>query len=310
MLQKGFQTKQAKKQILMLRTLSYSFLIFSLWALFGRWYYVCQIRGCSCCDTSMNTSARLSNLRLSKDGDADILRGYEQFSFAESSVSPYLNEDNRKFLDETANYLKGHRSELLTITACSREKEDFSIGQKRAEAIRDALIKLGVEASQLKIVGCISNDALSNAVTFNLSGGESNGTSVTVNNTTSSPPLVVEKPDDELNITISDENFAFNSAYFHPKPAFLERTTELKKYVATHPNISISIIGHTDNIGNDAYNMRLGKRRADAVKTFFNQKGIKVTIAPSSKGETEPVATNDDDAGRAKNRRVKCEIIK
>ena len=294
----------------MLRTLSYSFLIFSLWALFGRWYYVCQIRGCSCCDTSMNTSARLSNLRLSKDGDADILRGYEQFSFAESSVSPDLNEDNRKFLDETANYLKGHRSELLTITACSREKEDFSIGQKRAEAIRDALIKLGVEASQLKIVGCISNDALSNAVTFNLSGGESNGTSVTVNNTTSSPPLVVEKPDDELNITISDENFAFNSAYFHPKPAFLERTTELKKYVATHPNISISIIGHTDNIGNDAYNMRLGKRRADAVKTFFNQKGIKVTIAPSSKGETEPVATNDDDAGRAKNRRVKCEIIK
>ena len=293
----------------MLRTLSYSFLIFSLWALFGRWYYVCQIKTCACCDTSVNTSARISNLRLSKDGDADILRGYEQFSFTENATSPDLNENNAKFLAETANYLKGHRSELLTITACSRAKEDFSIGQKRAEAIRDALIKLGAEASQLKIVGCISNDALSNAVTFNLSGSESNGTSVASNNTTS-PPLVIEKPDDELNITISDENFAFNSAYFHPKPAFLERTTTLKKYVATHPNVSISIIGHTDNIGNDAYNMRLGKRRADAVKTFFNQKGIKVNITPSSKGETEPIATNDDDAGRAKNRRVKCEIVK
>ena len=293
----------------MLRTLSYSFLIFSLWALFGRWYYVCQIKTCACCDTSVNTSARISNLRLSKDGDADILRGYEQFSFTENATSPDLNENNAKFLAETSNYLKGHRSELLTITACSRAKEDFSIGQKRAEAIRDALIKLGAEASQLKIVGCISNDALSNAVTFNLSVSESNGTSVTASNT-NSPPLVIEKPDDELNITISDENFAFNSAYFHPKPAFLERTTTLKKYVATHQNISINVIGHTDNIGNDAYNMRLGKRRADAVKTFFNQKGIKVNITPSSKGETEPIATNDDDAGRAKNRRVKCEIIK
>ena len=293
----------------MLRTLSYSFLIFSLWALFGRWYYVCQIKTCACCDTSVNTSARISNLRLSKDGDADILRGYEQFSFTENATSPDLNENNAKFLAETANYLKGHRSELLTITACSRAKEDFSIGQKRAEAIRDALIKLGAEASQLKIVGCISNDALSNAVTFNLSGSESNGTSVASNNTTS-PPLVIEKPDDELNITISDENFAFNSAYFNPKSVFLERIMALKKYVATHQNISINIIGHTDNIGNDAYNIRLGKRRADAVKTFFNQKDIKVTITSSSKGETEPIATNDDDAGRAKNRRVKCEIVK
>ncbi len=293
----------------MLRTLSYSFLIFSLWALFGRWYYVCQIKTCACCDTSVNTSARISNLRLSKDGDADILRGYEQFSFTENATSPDLNENNAKFLAETSNYLKGHRSELLTITACSRAKEDFSIGQKRAEAIRDALIKLGAEASQLKIVGCISNDALSNAVTFNLSVSESNGTSVTASNT-NSPPLVIEKPDDELNITISDENFAFNSAYFNPKSVFLERIMALKKYVATHQNISINVIGHTDNIGNDAYNMRLGKRRADAVKTFFNQKGIKVNITPSSKGETEPIATNDDDAGRAKNRRVKCEIIK
>jgi OmpA-OmpF porin, OOP family len=283
----------------MLRTLSYSFLIFSLWALFGRWYYVCHIRDCACCETGINTSARISNLRLSKEGEADILRGYEQFTFAEGSTLPDLNENNQSFLEKTANYLKAHQSEMLTITACNRIKEDFSLGQKRAETIRDALVKLGVDASQLKVVGCISNDTLPNAVTFNLNSDKA---AIVLN------PNV--KPDDELNITISDENFAFNSAYFHPKPAFIERTKQLKQYVATHPNVSITIVGHTDNIGNDAYNMRLGQRRAVAVKTFFQQKGINVNIAPSSKGETEPVATNDNDAGRAQNRRVKCEVIK
>lgn len=287
----------------MLRTLSYSFLIFLLWALFGRWYYVCHIRDCACCETSKNASARISNLRLSKDGETDILRGYEQFTFAEGAISPDLNDNNLSFLDKTATYLKAHPSEILTITACNRAKEDFSIGQKRAEAIRDALIKLGVNLAQLKVVGCISDDMLSNAVTFNLND-EKNANNTAV---VSSPNV---KPDDELNITISDENFAFNSAYFHPKPAFLERTKQLKIYVTSHPNVSMTIVGHTDNIGNDAYNMRLGQRRAAAVKTFFQQKGISVNITPSSKGETEPIATNDNDAGRAQNRRVKCEIIK
>jgi OmpA-OmpF porin, OOP family len=289
-----------------LRTLSYSFLIFSLWALFGRWYYVCHIRDCACCKSDVSASARISNLRLSKDGGADILRGYEQFSFSEGATSPDLNENNLAFLDKTANYLKTHPTEMLTITACNRAKEDFSIGQKRAEAIRDALVKLGANPSQLKVVGCISDDTLPNAVTFNL-GDSSSKTVVPENKAVVLSPV---KPDDELNITISDENFAFNSAYFHPKTAFVERTKQLKEYITGHPNVSLTIVGHTDNIGNDAYNMRLGQRRAIAVKTFFQQKGIKVTITPSSKGETEPIATNDNDAGRAQNRRVKCEIIK
>jgi OmpA-OmpF porin, OOP family len=288
----------------MLRTLSYSFLIFSLWALFGRWYYVCHIRDCACCKSDVSASARISNLRLSKDGEADILRGYEQFSFSEGATSPDLNENNLAFLDKTANYLKTNPKEILTITACNRTKEDFSIGQKRAEAIRDALVKLGVDVAQLKVVGCISDDSLTNAVTFNL--GDSSSKTAENKAVVLSPV----KPDDELNITISDENFAFNSAYFHPKPAFVERTKQLKEYITGHPNVSLTIVGHTDNIGNDAYNMRLGQRRAEAVKTFFQQKGIKVTITPSSKGETEPIATNDNDAGRAQNRRVKCEIIK
>lgn len=68
-------------------------------------------------------------------------------------------------------------------------------------------------------------------------------------------------------------------------------------------------IGHTDSIGTDAYNQKLSERRATTVKEYMVSQGIpaaKITI--SGKGETQPVATNKDAAGRAKNRRVDIEF--
>jgi OOP family OmpA-OmpF porin len=67
----------------------------------------------------------------------------------------------------------------------------------------------------------------------------------------------------------------------------------------------IDIIGHTDSIGSDAYNMRLSERRAMAVKTFLVDQGVSRSIlGVSGMGERQPVASNDTDAGRALNRRV------
>ncbi len=67
--------------------------------------------------------------------------------------------------------------------------------------------------------------------------------------------------------------------------------------------------GHTDSFGTDAYNQKLSERRATTVKEYMVSQGIpaaKITI--SGKGETQPVATNKDAAGRAKNRRVDIEF--
>ncbi len=68
-------------------------------------------------------------------------------------------------------------------------------------------------------------------------------------------------------------------------------------------------IGHTDSIGTDAYNQKLSERRATTVKEYMVSQGIpaaKITI--SGKGETQPVASNKTNDGRAKNRRVEIEF--
>jgi len=70
------------------------------------------------------------------------------------------------------------------------------------------------------------------------------------------------------------------------------------------------VVGHTDSIGTDAYNLKLGMRRANAVKAYLVSKGIPAhRVYSESKGERQPIADNKTAQGRAKNRRVEIEVV-
>ena len=85
---------------------------------------------------------------------------------------------------------------------------------------------------------------------------------------------------------------------------------ELAEYLNTN-NFTLTLIGHTDNVGSDADNLILSKKRAEAVKTYLVSKGISdVRIYTIGKGETEPLVSNETSQGREKNRRVEFIIIK
>lgn len=70
------------------------------------------------------------------------------------------------------------------------------------------------------------------------------------------------------------------------------------------------VVGHTDSVGSDAYNMDLSNRRANAVNNLLVQRGVADSrIDIVGYGKTMPVATNDTEAGRQKNRRVEIKIV-
>ena len=80
-------------------------------------------------------------------------------------------------------------------------------------------------------------------------------------------------------------------------------------FLQEHPEYKVRIIGHTDNVGDDAYNMKLSKDRAADVLKIFNRKGINVKrLSAIGKGESMPVESNDTDEGRALNRRIEVEL--
>lgn len=74
--------------------------------------------------------------------------------------------------------------------------------------------------------------------------------------------------------------------------------------------VIVIAVGHTDWVGTDDYNQKLGMRRAQAVKSFLVSKGMNAKqVYIDSKGEKQPVADNKTAAGRAKNRRVEIEVV-
>ena len=83
----------------------------------------------------------------------------------------------------------------------------------------------------------------------------------------------------------------------------------LVSFMAMYPERTAIIEGHTDSVGDDAYNMSLSLRRADAVRSYLNSRGVSSQRLTSfGKGEAFPVSGNDSSAGRQQNRRVEVII--
>ncbi len=84
---------------------------------------------------------------------------------------------------------------------------------------------------------------------------------------------------------------------------------ELALSLDKYPGSDLVIIGHTDSQGTDSYNQTLSERRARSAANYLTSQGVAASrISTRGLGETEPVATNDTDAGRQANRRVEVAI--
>lgn len=101
--------------------------------------------------------------------------------------------------------------------------------------------------------------------------------------------------------------FAFDSDQI--LPAAGTNLTELAKSLQRYPDSQLLIVGHTDAKGDDAYNQRLSERRSASAAAYLAAQGVaRARLAATGKGESEPIATNDTDAGQAQNRRVEVAI--
>ena len=106
----------------------------------------------------------------------------------------------------------------------------------------------------------------------------------------------------------ADAFFDFDKAVLKPEgKAKLDDLTGKVKGI----NLEVIIaVGHTDSVGNDAYNQKLSVKRAESVKAYLVSKGIeKNRVYTEGKGEKQPVADNKTSAGRSKNRRVEIEVV-
>jgi outer membrane protein OmpA-like peptidoglycan-associated protein len=119
----------------------------------------------------------------------------------------------------------------------------------------------------------------------------------------------IEKmPNDMVRITMTSQT-AFDTNSTDIKPGFYTTLDKLADVVVTYGKTTLTVVGHTDNVGSDKYNQDLSLRRAHSVARYFESKRVDpVRMAISGKGETQPVASNNSEAGRQQNRRVEIYV--
>ncbi|MBC7391622.1 MAG: OmpA family protein [Opitutaceae bacterium] len=117
----------------------------------------------------------------------------------------------------------------------------------------------------------------------------------------------LKKIEKGLTFTIRNILFKYNSHVLE-KYSFweLDRIADILKDA---PNLEVEIGGHTDNVGNDGYNLALSQRRAHSVVTYLVSKGVANVIHSKGYGEAKPIDTNLTPQGRGVNRRVEFVVL-
>lgn len=120
---------------------------------------------------------------------------------------------------------------------------------------------------------------------------------------------IEEKKKVAADITLRNVHFLTGSAKIQPKSQkVLASVAEILKTKV--PDAKFEIQGHTDNVGNEAENLALSQLRADAVRNFLGRKGVATSrLQVKGFGSSKPVATNANEQGRAKNRRIEYKVI-
>lgn len=123
------------------------------------------------------------------------------------------------------------------------------------------------------------------------------------------PGAKVERVGEGIQVTFeSGLLFDFDSDRVRQQAATNLRNlaSSLDKY----PNTELLIVGHTDSDGPDTYNLNLSERRARSASDYLAGQGVaRARLRTAGRGESEPVTTNDTDAGRQQNRRVEVAIF-
>jgi outer membrane protein OmpA-like peptidoglycan-associated protein len=116
---------------------------------------------------------------------------------------------------------------------------------------------------------------------------------------------ILQTRDSARGLIVSMSDVLFDTGKFSLKPGAREKLAKVAGILLAYPGLNIEVGGYTDNVGGDAMNQTLSENRADSVRDYLVQEGV-ATSSVSAKGfgNTSPVASNDNSAGRQQNRRV------
>ncbi len=263
-----------------------------LWFWFCWHWHCCWIRGVCC----QNVAAAVAPT----DDKADMIGDRGPLVFKWSNPEAFTND---KYEAYKSSFLKDNSGDNILIITGQYYKDEpnptsyENLGLARAAAVRD-LLKGDIPPERIRLasqlMGEFSGDksAYFPSVRFGWAEAEVEKSEV------------VELADRAIIL------FPYNSVQKDADPAIDNYLNDLAKRLQT-TNETVTLTGHTDSDGTETYNFNLGQQRAQVIRDILIRKGVKrAQIKVLSKGETQPVASNETEAGKHQNRRVEVELQK
>ncbi|WP_276168902.1 OmpA family protein [Zobellia alginiliquefaciens] len=231
----------------------------------------------------------------------------DNFNFNMSSpnyLEPVSENVRNGILPGLKNFMTNNENKVLNITGyyTSDEKNNSAfpnLGLARANSVKNYLVSQEIPSSQINTNGKLMDNMVPD------------------NNIYHGPvdfaiEEVSEDAEDEIKamydkITANPLILYFDTAEasINPSEEQRQKIADITHYLDKVAKAQCQITGYTDSEGSRSTNMRLGQQRADFAKAYLIQNGISESrIKADSKGSKDPIATNDTEEGRAKNRRT------
>jgi outer membrane protein OmpA-like peptidoglycan-associated protein len=116
---------------------------------------------------------------------------------------------------------------------------------------------------------------------------------------------ILQTRDSARGLIVSMSDVLFDSGKYSLKSGAREKLAKVAGILLSYPGLNIEVGGYTDNVGGDAMNQTLSENRADSVRDYLVQQGVAAnSVSAKGFGNTLPVASNNNSAGRQQNRRV------
>jgi OOP family OmpA-OmpF porin len=249
------------------------------------------------------------------DTSAEVIRGKGSGVIAQIAIpagavfgfnETELNDNSKAVIDEYRTQLGPELTDayMVLVVGHTDSSGNASANKKvslaRAQSVANYLVENGVREEAIRVIGRGAEEPL-------------------VSNKT----LEGRKENRRVDIFVVAEVRALDTIIFPSAVLFERRNGELSAagLVALEKNRKeinkllsdaafIEIIGHTDDVGDDDYNMALSLKRADSVRDYLVGKGLDSSkVITGGMGETSPIANNSTEEGRAENRRVEILIL-
>lgn len=232
--------------------------------------------------------------------DANLDQRFADFKEGSAPTYIYTPTTNQVWNSEYGVNGNAFTDKVSTLAAGLKVQLSFGFGPKNARKMKPVPVEKpfeGVTPDQMEQMLGRNADKIIDAVDRNFD-------ELYKHLEKECPELFEPLPTDELESIVQfdfDKDLVKN-LYF---PDIDRKIAIMKKY----PEAKLTLIGHTDNRGTDAYNYNLGMERAQAVKSYMVAKGIDANrLFVESKGKTQPIYPNTTDDNRYRNRRVEFQL--